>query len=348
MKYKINPTELDSSFRVPSSLVDKHIRLANEHQLKVLLWILRNSPENPDIDKMCKALKMNKDDAADYLQYWVLTGVITATDEQSEPVSSPAKEIAPSYPVSAPPAATAAPAIVPSKPSSVEIAQRIKESPIIGNLFREAQVKLGKTIGYEGQCMLLMMHDYDGLPVEVIYMLLDYCVSIGKTHNNYIAATGRNWGECEIDTIEKAAERISSLRTADRVWKDFAALAGITNPKPTTTQTAFLSRWCNSLGFNVDMIYLAYEEMADHTQKLSFAYMDKVLESWNKNGVKTPDDAKAFKAAKAASTVKAVQSPTPKQSANPKKKQPETSYDIDAFMQKTVNGKLKYERKDKV
>lgn len=344
MKYKINPTELDTSFRVPSSLVDKHIRLANEHQLKVLLWILRNSPENPDIDKMCKALKMNKDDAADYLQYWVLTGVIIAQEGQIEPTPAPVQESAVSTPA-IPTAVTksAAPVIAPSKPSSVEIAQRIKESPIIGNLFREAQVKLGKTIGYEGQCMLLMMHDYDGLPVEVIYMLLDYCVSIGKTHNNYIATTGRNWGECEIDTIEKAAERISALRTADRVWKDFAALAGITNPKPTASQTAYLSRWCNSLGFSTDMIYLAYEEMADHTQKLSFAYMDKVLESWHKNGIKTPEDVRALKAAKSAPVAKKADTPAPKTS----KKQSDTSYDIDAFTKNTVSGNLRYERKKK-
>ncbi|MBQ4337973.1 MAG: DnaD domain protein [Clostridia bacterium] len=343
MKYKINPTELDSSFRVPSSLVDKHIRLANEHQLKVLLWILRNSPENPDIEKMCKALKMNKDDAADYLQYWVLTGVIIAQDGQSEPTPAPVQETAASTPATVPATKAAAPVIAPSKPSSVEIAQRIKESPIIGNLFREAQVKLGKTIGYEGQCTLLMMHDYDGLPVEVIYMLLDYCVSIGKTHNNYIAATGRNWGECEIDTIEKAAERISALRTADRVWKDFAALAGITNPKPTTTQTAYISRWCNSWGFSTDMIYLAYEEMADHTQKLSFAYMDKVLESWHKDAIKTPEDVRALKAAKSTPVSKKADTPAPKAS----KKQSDTSYDIDAFTKNTVSGNLRYERKKK-
>ena len=35
--YKINQNEMDFSFRIPSSIVDKHIRLANEHQLKVLL-----------------------------------------------------------------------------------------------------------------------------------------------------------------------------------------------------------------------------------------------------------------------------------------------------------------------
>ena len=49
MSYSVNPSAFKSIFAVPTDIVDKHIRLANEHQLKVLLWILRNSPDNPDI-----------------------------------------------------------------------------------------------------------------------------------------------------------------------------------------------------------------------------------------------------------------------------------------------------------
>ncbi|MBQ4244942.1 MAG: DnaD domain protein [Clostridia bacterium] len=200
--YKINQNEMDSSFRIPSSIVDKHIRLANEHQLKVLLWIMRSSPDNPDIDEMCKALKMKKDDALDYLQYWVLTGVLLCDGKDEAPAQKaekPAREKKTEAP--APKAESKAETKSPepvkeySKPSISEIAARIEESPEVSFMFREAQTKLGKTIGYDMQCVLLMMHDYDGLPVEVIFMLIDYCVSIGKTNNNYIATVGRNWGE---------------------------------------------------------------------------------------------------------------------------------------------------------
>ena len=87
MSYSVNPSLFKSIFAVPTDIVDKHIRLANEHQLKVLLWILRNSPDNPDLDEMCKALKINMSDAQDYLQYWVLTGVLSG--ENGETVIPP-------------------------------------------------------------------------------------------------------------------------------------------------------------------------------------------------------------------------------------------------------------------
>lgn len=344
MKYKINPDELDTSFRVPTSIVDNHIRLANEHQLKVLLWILRNSPNNPDVEQMCADLKIKPDDASDYLQYWVLTGVITASGEKAQAPSKPsaAAAVEPKQP---------APAFIPpakppinerARPTSIEISARISESPEIGNLFREAQLKLGKTIGYDGQCTLLMMHDYDGLPVEVIYMLLDYCVSIKKTHSNYIAAIGRDWGEKEIDSIEKAAEKISALRSADSVWSDFAAMAGITNPRPTAAQTNYLAHWSRDFGFSSDMIYLAYEEMANHTHKLSFSYMDKVLTTWHESGFKHPADVAAAKAAKSAALK--ADKPAP-QKQKPGSLTNKASYDIDAFTKKALSGNLRYERK---
>lgn len=345
--YKINPKEMDTSFRVPSSLVDKHIRLANEHQLKVLLWIMRNSPDCPDIDAMCKALKIKADDAYDYLQYWVLTGVLLCDDSPAseKQESKTANQVQSKQEIqSKPVTAVVSPVSLPvyTKPTQSEITARIAESPELSLMFREAQAKLGKTFGFDMQGVLLMLHDYDGLPFEVIYMLLDYCVSIGKTNNSYIATVGRQWGESEIDTIEKADEKITQLRCADSVWKDFAMMAGLSNPKPTSSQIKYLAKWNGTFGFSSEMIYLAYEEMADHTQKLSFAYMDKVLTNWYENSVKTPKQLETYK--KAIADAKNI-------SATDNQKQKDTqrgtSYDLDAFVQSIENEELRYERKKK-
>lgn len=354
MDFKINQTELDTSFRVPASIIDKHIRIANGDQLKVILWIMKNGTE-ASLEDMSKALRMKAEDVTDYLQYWVNCGIITECAGGQTPIAQAPAVKTPAAPkpvvtpepvktdspakaaVSPAPQANALPPY--SKPSNSEIAARIEESPAISSLFREAQIKLGKTISYNTQCVLLMMHDYDGLPVEVIFMLLDYCLSIGKINDAYLAAVSRDWGLHEIDTIEKAAEKISALQTADAVWKDFAAMAGITNPRPTTSQTAYLNRWCREYGFNSTMIYLAYEEMADHTQKMSFQYMDKVLQSWYQNGIKTPEDVAAAKAKPLSGTAQ--------NTSGTKKSGSKTSYDINEFEKSVVSTDLHYERKKK-
>lgn len=339
MSYSVNPSVFKSIFAVPTDIVDKHIRLANEHQLKVLLWILRNSPDEPDIEKMCSDLKIDIGDASDYLQYWVLTGVISesgtpADNKKSESISSKKPEKADKIKQQAPKPELPAPAA--SKPSSAEIATRIDESPDIGYLFNEAQRKLGKTIGYDGQCTLLLLHDHYGLPVEVLFMLIDYCVSVGKTNYGYLETVGRDWGNREIDTLDKAAEQISALRKANSLWIDFSKAVGISNPRPTTKQSEYLRRWSTEWGFGIDMIILAYEEMANHTGKLSFAYIEKVLINWKNLGYKTPVEVENGREEQKAK----------KPSASGEKSS-SASYDLGEFKERSLHGELKYERKKK-
>lgn len=147
------------------------------------------------------------------------------------------------------------PDIVPSRPTAAEIAQRAEESADIKFLLLETQNKLGRTIGYDGQCTLLMMHDTYGIPVEVILMIIEYAVSIGKSSFHYIASIGKDWGEREIDTIEKADEQISRLNSVNRVWASFAAMAGLSNSRPTQAQTKYIITWNREWGFSPEMIF---------------------------------------------------------------------------------------------
>ncbi|MBR6531192.1 MAG: DnaD domain protein, partial [Clostridia bacterium] len=209
------------------------------------------------------------------------------------------------------------PELAPVKPTYEQVVKRCQESPEIAHMFTDIEGLLGKTLGYDSECILLMMHDQYGLPVEVIYMLVSHCVSIGKGNLAYIAKVGKTWGENEIDTIEKADEQIQILSSCISLWKEFARMAGIPNPRPTSSQSAYLKTWSTEFGYGVDMIYLAYEEMLDHSGKISFAYMNKVLASWHQKGLKTPDDVEKDK-----------QSFREKKS---KKNDTNTSYDMNEF-----------------
>ncbi len=330
MKYTVNKERFGSSFQVPADIVDKHLRLASGEQIKVLLLILRKMPEALDENKIAAALKYNVADVEDYLQYWVLTGVLK--EENAEAAAEPVKYV--------PKAEKKTAASIPepvkeeySRPSASEIAARIGESKEIANLFTELQAKLGKTIGYDGQCTFILLHDRFGLPADVIFMLVDYCVSIGKTGYSYIEAAGRSWGEQEIDTIEKAAEKIASLNKVEKFWKKFAAETGIKNPKPTSKQTGYIEHWLTDLRMKPEMIMSAYEEMADSTGKVSFSYMNKILERWHAEGIKTPSALEESKAAR--TDAKSAKAPA------------EASYDLDEYREKTIHSKLKYERKQK-
>ena len=273
-------------FAVPDSLVDEHLKLAKELHIKVLLWILRHG-EAEGLEALAQWLGRPEGDLVEAAQYWIDRGLITIDNAQctmhneAKPAQvKPAQAVLPE------------PELPPVRPSASQILTRVEEDPDLRLLFREADSKLGRTIGYEGQCTLLLLCDNYGLPPAVIAMLLHYCAEAGKTNLGYIEAAGRDWGRREIDSIEKAGEQIAALKENLTLWSELRRLAGIAAPKPTAAQGEHLCRW-RSMGFGTDMVFAAYEEMAEHTGKLSFSYMNKVLETWHAAGIKTPAGAAA-------------------------------------------------------
>ncbi len=306
MSYCINPVVWGNMFGLPSDVSDKYLKMANEAQIKTVLWIFKNT--NSPIDPKAVAKAIGKPVAAveEALRYWVSVGILNSEislPSAQEVNITPVKEL---------------PVIPEARPTYDQIKIRCKEEPQLAMLLREVQKILGKTMGYEGECTILMMHDHYGLPFEVIYMLVGYCVEINKASYAYMSKVAKNWGERDIDTVEKASDIIENLNACQSIWTQFTRLTGIQNPKPTTTQGQYLLTWVKEYKFSVDMIYCAYEIMVDNCTKISFKYMDAILKDWYQKGIKNPDDAEKEKK-KPVADKKSVKGTA------------KTSYDMDEF-----------------
>lgn len=297
MNYKINPLAFTGIFAVPNAVVDENIRLASALQLKTLLYMLRHGAEgDTSLSALSRAIGYDEEDIGDALIFWAERGLLVKDGTAPVlPVSAVKTEPAPEK--------TAPAVVAPSvqsvkkveeipviKPNIEQVAARLQESEELRNLFTEAQTILGKTIGYDGQSTLIMMHDSYGLPVEVILMAIEYNKNKGKTGFAAISRTCREWSELEIDSIEGAIEYIEAHNIVDEAWQKLRSMTELSNKNPTQKQKRFLTVWLKDYGYNTDMIYFAYEESVDNTGKISFEYMDKVLSSWYKNSVKTPQD----------------------------------------------------------
>lgn len=346
MNFKINPSAYGDVFVLPKAVVNNNLRLAGAIQLKALLYLYCNSgTKDTSCEAIAEALGADKGDVSDAMIFWCERGLVIkdgeepaavpvtlapANDEFSVSVSllkeekpvTPAKKKVADLPI--------------SRPSHEQIAVRCNECEEFRELFSEAQMILGKTIGYEGQSILIMLHDSYDLPVEVILMLLEYVTAKGKTGYKYIATVGKEWSEKEIVTIEAAEEYISSQNEADEIWKRFKALTGVNNPNPTAKQKKFLSVWTKDFGFSVEMICLAYEICIDNTGKMNLEYMNKVLKNWKDKGVKSPSDAKREQERWNESNFGKKKSEKPKQEVFSN----DASYDIKKF-EKNIVG-LKY------
>lgn len=330
MQIQINPSLLwGAVFSVPAVIVDRYLSLSSPEQMQTLLWVLRHASEQPDEAAICEALRFTPENVREYLLYWQNEGILQLDGVCAKPTASkPKAEQTPS-----PIQKKELPDLPDVKPTQAQILTRTQEMPELDYLFDQAQKKFGRTIGYDGQCALLMMHDQYGLPVEVILMIIEYCAEVRKTSNAYITAMGKSWAQEEIDTIEKAEEKISILHRCGSIWKELASMAGISAPNPTTVQSEYLRTWIYELGYNIDMIFLAYEEMANRCAKLSFAYMNKVLRNWHGKGLRTPQDVaednRKFK--------------EKKQQADG---QPPASYDINEMEHRLMYGSIVYKKKN--
>lgn len=326
--YKLNPAAYGSVFVLPDAVVENYIFLSSELQLKVLLLIAKNNLEDNSPAFLSKYLKKNEDDVKDAIDFWVSEGILISDGEQPKPIKTIEKETK-KEPEEEKKEVSSIPIV---KPTMEQVEARLKESKELEYLFNEAQKMLGRTIGWDGQSRLLMVHDYYGLPVDVILMMLSFLKETGRTSAAEITKTAKIWAENEINTHEAANGYIDRMNSANAVFDEIKQRYGIKHERPSARQAQYISEWLEA-GFSNALILRAYDEMVDKTEKPSFAYVNKILLNWNEQGVKTTDDVDRLQ--------KANVGEKKKNGKNTKT----VSYDIEKAKQKAKSRKLKYEKK---
>lgn len=175
-----------------------------------------------------------------------------------------------------------------------DIVCAINESPEISELLNEAQVVLGRTISHAESEMLVNLVNFYGLSSAIILMILGYCKQERERNRDkkigtaYIMKIAENWLDEGIDTIALAEEKLKSIEKTNKYWNEITALAGIRHKNPTDKQRAMVLSWYDD--FSLDMITVAIDKMKENTDSPKLSYVDSILKSWKKKGVKTPED----------------------------------------------------------
>ena len=294
MKYSLNAGEWNSVFAVPSSVVDKYIKLAGAGSLKLLLFLLRHGGKEFTDEELREALGFRREgELEDAALFWVQRGIIRYDNSHFSPAAEeePLQEELPeTLEQSAKPAASARKvedtgAVI---YSAADIANRINTDPAIKYLFTQAQALYGRLLKQPESRSILLLVDHYGLPAEVAAMLLQYCFRIGKTTSAYIQSVAQSWSDDGIHTITEADERLAMLErrfaTEERL-RSAMELKTKFSPK----QLGFIKVWSEEWGFSTDMIMLAYDMTLDNTGGMNFSYTNKILENWRSAGISTKE-----------------------------------------------------------
>lgn len=299
-------------FILPSSVVQRHIRLCGSAQLKVLMWLSCHGMGTFDAEACAKAIGLSAADCTDALHYWLETGVLT--EDGSVPVAAPASiaEVAapaplpaaqPQAEISAEPTVVARPTVV--RPDMKEVIKRQKKDKDFAYLLNTTSTRLGRPITNADMSILLYLYDTVGLPAEVILMVTAYAVSQDKPHLRYIEKVALDWESRGITTIAAAEEHLCRLDRHHQAWAKLETVWGV-HRQPTVGQMERAELWVFDRKVEDALLRKAYEICLEKTGKFQFAYINRVLESWWDNGYTSLSDVEQQETKKTSKTVPKV------------------------------------------
>ncbi len=278
---------------LPCEFVDYCMKDANPTFIAVYIYGFRQCfSQNPKgkVADVAKALGILESDVVRAWQYWEKKGVVSLSyNSESDPTdfSVTFSDLS----------SFASDADDGNEPENTKPAYKLsdvtaerKKDRALSEMYTHAEMLLAKPLTQNDILTLYSLYDWLALPVEVILMIIEHSVSLGKKSMRYIETVAISWSELGITTPEAATEYLSSYEKAGKMKRRFKKLLGITGRDLTDTEAGLLATWSEKMGFSDDMIRLAYEKTVMNTGKVAFNYMNTILKDWAEKGFKSPRD----------------------------------------------------------
>lgn len=171
--------------------------------------------------------------------------------------------------------------------SSEEICIYLDKSEKVKQLFLSAQEHLGKLLSQNDMNILFGFYDWLRLPMNVIEILLGYCVENGHRDLRYIEKIAIDWADNGIYTPQKAMEWIKSRNVYAKDCKKIMKVFGQGNRMPSPVEETYIKKWIKTYRFPLNVIEKACEKTIMGTGQVSFPYADSIIEKWNSSNIKT-------------------------------------------------------------
>ncbi len=283
MKYEITGYTGGHDFLKPFFV---HIQEAGALSMKVLFFLLTEGGFQSET--LSEQLGCGEKEVRDALAYWVDCGLFSRCGGKlafalSTPAVVPAKRPMPAS-VAAVPVMT-----------SDEAARRLKDNEELKFLIEQMQRCFGRLLTQNEISQTISVCDYSGLPIDIMILLVGYCVSVGKTSMAYIKKVAMDWGERGIVTQQQADEQLKALASQSRSDEIVTKALDITGRNLVAREREYANDWVAVLGFDGEMLAEAYSQCALATGKRDFRYIDKILHTWSENSIDTLEQAKTFK-----------------------------------------------------
>ena len=288
LKIKNNP----DSFSVYNNFVDRFLKDANPSFIKVYLYIARHSNGCGELslDAVADGTGLLKSDVVTSLKYWDDVGAIKLKDNTLSILNPQEPGSAFAHPVEEPPALDNVSDAKPEKLLAPEtsVASSYKASSVIktvttdeklAHLFAIIAQLLNKSLSSNDYKVIYSFIDYLKLPEQVIIVLIEYCVSISKTNMRYIEKVAYSWADNGVITPELALEYVKKQNARTSIMAQYKKLFKIVGREFSEKEEKFIFTWVNEYKADEALIMKAYDTSVLNTGKVSFKYMDAVIQN---------------------------------------------------------------------
>lgn len=280
------------------NFINKYLPQANPTHVMVYIYALGLCYSNKTSDNasIAEALDILESDVIKAWKYWVKVGLISLGEDgtvtflstHSEP--SLEKEAKPEEPVRPQTKAVKVQEVVTATKRDIsmeEITAKMGLDKTFSDTLKMAQLIWQKPLTQSEIKSLYSVLEWYSFSYEVLLMLLEYCAVDEKTKNiKYMEAVAEAWANDGITTVkmaEKVLRKKEKERTMIKKCSQMFSLGRAFSDK----EVEYISEWANTMGMSEAMIKEAYARTTINTGKLSFQYMNKILSSWAKEGIKT-------------------------------------------------------------
>lgn len=317
MAYKKAVPEKKREVKLSDIFINEYMPDANGNFVKVyLLGLSQCTKESPlTLKQMADKLCLPESEVVNAWNYWSDRNVVVFDGENIEFLELDEKKTFKN---------------IETKPiySAEEITYHSASNKQLGDMLRMVEKIIEKPLSSNDLVVLYSLYDYYRLPLDVIPMLITYCVKNGKKSMRQIEKTASAWTEKGIDSIESAEIYLKKAEEYTKSINNLRKSMGINTRNFSPTEIKHINAWLFDLKIPFDLIIFAFEQSTLNGKKFSIKNMDTLINSWYNKGITSVNQAKSFTGMSTATASKA----TPTKFTN--FDQPE--YDFDAFERKSI------------
>ena len=175
-----------------------------------------------------------------------------------------------------------------------ELLQREQADRGFSGVVQMAEQLYGRKLTATELKKLLGFQDHLGLPPEVLMQLMTYVFDEYRIKNGpgrtpgirYIENEAYRWAEDEVLTLDLAERYIARDRERRSLRAKLQRMLQIKDRAVSPTERGYLDSWID-LQLPLDVIAEAYDRTIISTNRLTWAYMDKILKGWHAQGIRT-------------------------------------------------------------